>query len=327
MSEPEQNRQESPIGGGLVDVHHHLVPPAWIADRYEAVAETNRRVSSLTDWTPQRSVEEMDRNAVATAIPSVTNPGVWDGNAARSRALARSCNEYAAGIARDFPGRFGVFATLPLPDIEGSLAEITFALDVLHADGIGLMTSYDRLWPGDTAFAPVFDELDRRGAVVYFHPTVADCCIGLMPGVPESMVEFPFDSTRAIVSLLTGGTFARCRNIRWIFSHGGGALPMLAHRIAGSVSSNPDFPYGAPGEVLEQLRRLHYDTAQAANPISFAALRALVDIPQVLFGTDYPMASIDRTVSGLAGLDLAPADLGAIERGNALRLFPRLAGG
>lgn len=322
----EESHPEPLLRDGLVDVHHHLVPPAWINGRYEAAAATNRRISALTDWTPQRSVEEMDRNAVATAITSVTNPGVWGGDAAPARALARSCNEYAAQIARDFPGRFGVFASLPLPDIDGSLAEIAYAMDMLQADGIGLMTSYDGKWPGDAAFAPVFDELDRRGAVVYFHPTVADCCIGLIPGVPPSTVEFPFDSTRAIVSLLTGGTFARCRNIKWIFSHGGGALPMLAHRIAGSIASNPKLAACAPDGALAEMARLHYDTAQVANPVSMAALRQLVGLSQILFGSDYPMAAIGRTVDALASLDLPPPDIEAIGRGNALRLFPGLGG-
>lgn len=322
----EKNHQGPLIREGLVDVHHHLVPPAWISERYEAVAATNRRISSLTDWTPQRSVEEMDQNAVATAITSVTNPGIWCGDADRAGALARSCNEFASDIARDFPGRFGVFASLPLPDIDESLAEIVYALDVLHADGIGLMTSYDGKWPGDPAFAAVFDELNRRKAVVYFHPTVADCCIGLLPDVPPSMMEFPFDSTRAVVSLLTSGTFARCRDIKWIFSHGGGALPMLAHRIAGSVGSDPQFAGCAPGGVLEELARLYYDTAQVANPCSMAALRQLVGLQQILFGSDFPMAGISRTVEGLSLLDLPPSDLKAIGRENALKIFPRLKG-
>ena len=313
-------------GEGLVDVHHHLVPPAWIAERFEAVTATNRRISALTDWTPQRSVEEMDRNAVATAITSVTNPGVWCDNAGRANALARSCNEFAADIARDFPGRFGLFASLPLPDVDGSLAEIAYALDVLHADGIGLMTSYDGKWPGDSAFAAVFDDLNRRKAVVYFHPTVADCCIGLIPDVPPSMVEFPFDSTRAVVSLLTSGTFARCRDIKWIFSHGGCALPMLAHRIAASVGSDPKFAPCAPDGVLEEISRLYYDTAQVANPCSMAALRQLASLPHILFGSDYPMAGIGRTIEGLSQLDLPASDLKAIGRENAMQMFPRLMG-
>jgi predicted TIM-barrel fold metal-dependent hydrolase len=320
-----QSEQEPLIGKGLVDVHHHLVPRAWLSGRYEAIAATNRRVSLLSEWTPERSIEEMDRNFVATAITSVTNPGIWDGDAARARALARSCNEFAADIARDFPGRFGVFAALPLPDVEGSIAETAYAFDVLHADGIGLMTNYDSKWPGDPAFAPVFDELNRRKATVYFHPTVAQCCMGLIPGVSPSVVEFPFDSTRAIVSLLATGTFTRCRDINWIFSHAGGALPMVAYRIAAIIGSNPKFAGGTPIAVLEELGRLHYDTAQAANPCSMAALLELANVSQVLFGSDYPLLGMDRGIEGLSQLELRPEDLEAIGCGNALQLFPRFA--
>lgn len=320
----EQSHQEPVLGESLVDVHHHLVPPAWLSERYEAIAATNRRVSLLSDWTPERSIEEMDRNFVATAITSVTNPGIWCGDASRARALARACNEFASDIARDFPGRFGVFATLPLPDIDGSMEEAAYAFDVLHTDGIGLMTNYDEKWPGDPAFARIFDELNRRKAVVYFHPTVAECCTGLIPEVSPSVVEFPFDSTRAIVSLLVGGTFARCREIKWIFSHGGGALPMLAYRIAAIIGSNPKFPNYTPEVVLGELGRLYYDTAQAANPCSMAALLELANVSQILFGSDYPLLGIDKGTEGLAQLKLPRADLRAIGRDNLLQLFPRL---
>ena len=155
-----------------IDVHHHIVPPRYVTDM--GLKWVNRHNAPLPlhgplEWTPERSLAEMDRNGVATAITSLSDPGVWTGDVARSRSVARYCNDYAAQLARDYPGRFGVFASLALPDIEGSLREIEYAFDVLGADGIVLMTSYGDKWPGDAAFAPVFDELNRRKAVVYFH--------------------------------------------------------------------------------------------------------------------------------------------------------------
>ena len=240
--------------------------------------------------------------------------------------LARHCNEYAAELRRDHPLRFGMFASLPLPDVDASLKEIGYALDVLKADGIGLMTNYGGRYPGEADFAPVFDELERRKAVVYFHPTAALCGFAL-DTIPAATLEFPFDTTRAIVSLLVGGTFARCRNIRFIFSHAGGAVPFLAERIA-RLEARPEFKKSVPDGVVAELKRLRYDTALSANRFAFRALLELVPAANVLFGSDYPFApeaTMTASVRGLKTLGLAATDLLAIERGNALELFPRLA--
>jgi predicted TIM-barrel fold metal-dependent hydrolase len=307
-----------------VDVHHHMTPPIWIREAREQIAATNRNLAPIADWTPQRSLDEMDRNGVASAIASVTNPGIWFGDAAAARKLARGCNDYLAQLARDHPRRFGAFATLPLPDRDGSLAEIAYAFDTLKVDGIGLMTSYDDKWPGDPAFAAVFDELNRRKAVVYFHPTASNCCAARMPDVSFSAIEFPIDTTRAVTSLLFGGTLARCPDIRWIFSHGGAAVPALAERVSRNIESQPRLAERIPHGGMHELRRLFYDTAQAANPITMAGLLKLVSSSQIVFGTDYPLVSSAATVEGLAKLGFAADDLLAIERGNALRLFPRL---
>ena len=214
-----------------IDVHHHILPPDYVAtvgdDRIGPLILSGK----TPEWTPQSSIEAMDRNGIATAITSISAPGFWFGNTAQTIELCRHSNEYATKIRRDHPGRFGTFAGLPLPDVEASMAEIAYALDTLKADRIGLLTSYGDQYPGDAAFAPVFDELDRRGAVVYFHPTNAPCS-QCLPEIPAATLDFPFDTTRAIVSLLFGGTFARRRNIRFIFSHAGGTVPFLAERIA-----------------------------------------------------------------------------------------------
>jgi predicted TIM-barrel fold metal-dependent hydrolase len=268
----------------------------------------------------------MDRAGIATAVSSISTPGIWFGDAAAARRLARECNEYAARLAGDHKRRFGMFAALPLPDVDASLREIEYALDVLGADGVGLMTNYDDRWPGEPAWAPVFDELERRRAVVYFHPTAAKACTNLLPGLPPATLEFPFDTTRAITSLLLSGTFSRCPHVRFIFSHGGGALPMLAGRLAGFLSVRTDLAARVPNGVLPELRKLYYDVVGVANPVAFGAVRQLAGISQLLFGTDYPFFPPDRTVNGLAELGLGPGDLRAIERDNALALLPRLGG-
>jgi len=273
------------------------------------------------------SVEAMDRNGIATAVTSISAPGLWFGDTEQTTHLCRHCNDYAAGIRSDHPGRFGVFASLPLPDVDASLAEIEYALDQLEADGIGLLTSYGDRYPGDPAFAPVFDELDRRGAVVYFHPTNAPCS-QCQPEIPAATLDFPFDTTRAIVSLLFGGTFARCRNIRFIFSHAGGCAPFLAERIA-RLAVRPNFKEKVPNGVMPELERLYYDTALSANWLAFRSLLELCAPEHVLFGSDYPFApeaTMTGTVKGLIGMGLEPAVLRGIERDNALALFPQFEG-
>ncbi|HLI11164.1 MAG TPA: amidohydrolase family protein [Alphaproteobacteria bacterium] len=316
------------MSGHRIDVHHHILPPEYVASVGDARIGPLILAGRTPQWTPAQSVEAMDRNGIATAVTSISAPGLWFGDPRATRDLARHCNDYAAEMRRDHPGRFGLFASLPLPDIDASLREIEYALDVLKAEGIGLLTSYGSQYPGDLAFAPVFDELDRRKAVVYFHPTAAPCsqCLG---EIPAATLEFPFDTTRAITSLLFGGTFARCRNICYIFSHAGGAVPFLAQRIA-RLGAKPEYKKSVPDGVIAELRRLYYDTALSANPFAFRALLELVPPAKVLFGSDYPFApetTMTATVKGLAELGLDDHDLRAIERENALKLFPRFAAG
>jgi predicted TIM-barrel fold metal-dependent hydrolase len=221
-----------------IDTHHHIFPPKWLAEERERIladAAAVPREQQLA-WSPAAAIEAMDRVGTATAIVSVSSPGVCFGNQEQSRRLARACNDYGADLVRDHKGRFGMFAVIPLPDVEGSLREIEYALDVLKLDGIGLMTNYGEVWPGKPEFAPVFDELNRRKTIVYFHPTAPPCCTDLVPNVVRQLIEFPTDTTRCITDLLFSGTFSRCPDIRFIFSHGGGTLPMLAARIAAGLS-------------------------------------------------------------------------------------------
>ena len=309
-----------------IDVHHHILPPDYVAtvgdDRIGPLILAGR----TPEWTPDMSVEAMDRHGIATAVTSISAPGLWFGDDEESVRLARLCNEYAASIRRDHPGRFGVFASLPLPDIDASLAEIEYALDTLKADGIGLLTSYGDRYPGDPAFAQVFDELNRRGAVVYFHPTDAPCS-QCLPEIPAATLDFPFDTTRAVVSLLYSGTFARCRDIRFVFSHAGGTVPFLAERIA-RLGAWPGFRETVPNGVLPELERLYYDTALSANWLAFRSLLELVTPDKVLFGSDYPFApetTMAATVRGLIELGLESDVLRGIERDNALALFPHMA--
>lgn len=268
------------------------------------------------------SIEQMDRNGVATALVSLVQPGIWLGDVERSRSLARDCNEYGARMATDHPGRFGLFAAIPLPDADGSLSEIAYALDVLKADGIGLMTQYEGQYLGDPAFSPAMEELNRRKAIVYVHPTQPLCCMNLVPGVTVSTIEYATDSSRTIASLLFSGAAARFPDIRFIFSHGGGTVPFLLGRFErlAAERKDPAMPNGAAPE----LRKFYYEIAQANHPGALAALMKLAPISQVLFGSDYPLRPVAEAVDGVVAYGFTAAERRAIERDNGVRLLPRL---
>jgi 6-methylsalicylate decarboxylase len=309
---------QAPATRGLIDVHHHLMPPTFIT------ATQGRFVNpaQITAWSLDRALAEMDANGVAMAFASVTQPGVWLGNGAEAaRKLSRECNEFQARVVQQHPARFGAFAVLPLPDRDGSLRELEYALDTLKADGIGLLTSYEDKWLGDPLFMPVLEELNRRKAVVYVHPNAADCCRTLMPSVSPNMVEYPQDTTRAITNLLFTGALNRLRDVRFIFSHGGGTLPMLAGRIA--QLATPRDLEKIPNGVEAELKRLYYEIANTAHRPAIAALKEVAPTSQILFGTDFPFVPIRSTADGMTRVGLSAAEQRAIAFENALTLLPR----
>jgi predicted TIM-barrel fold metal-dependent hydrolase len=225
-------------------------------------------------------------------------------------------------MASDHRGRFGLFASLPLPDVDPSLKEIEYALDLLKADGIGLLTSYRDKWLGDPAFAPVMDELHRRQAVVYVHPTSADCCRNLLPGVPDWVIEFPADTARTIASLLFSGTVLRCPGIRFVFAHVGGILPLVAEHLVRACEVDAKLAAMVPHGVKTQLRRFHYDTALRAHPIGLSSAVELVGVSQLLFGTDAPLRASQAQVEGLLA-HFSEEDMRKIDYENARRLLRR----
>jgi predicted TIM-barrel fold metal-dependent hydrolase len=273
------------------------------------------------------SLDDMDKSGIATAVISSVQPGVWFGDNEAARKLTREVNDYGARMVADHPGRFGLFAAIPLPDPEGSLKEIAYAFDMLKADGIGLFTSYKDKYLGDPAFVPVFEELNRRKAVVYVHPVTPDCCRALVKGIPPGTIEYATDSTRTITSLIFGeaGSAFRFPDIRWIWSHSGGTLPFLTGRLVRLASERKDARM--PDGPLPILQKYHYEIAQGNTPGQLAALMKLVTVSQVLFGTDYPYRSGEEAVEGLADYKFSGADARAIDRDNAMKLLPNIKTG
>jgi predicted TIM-barrel fold metal-dependent hydrolase len=316
--------------GKLIDTHHHFYPPAY--QKAWSDWEDQRKIPHFATqmaWTIESDLETMDKNGVTTSILSAAStPGVWfDAGAEKAHDMARLCCDYAADMMRSHPGRYGLFAPLSMLDADLTLKEIEYAFDTLKADGVNLQTNYGDKWLGDATYKPILEELNRRKAVVYVHPLVASCCARLSVGAFPAVIEVPHDTTRTVVSLLLSGTFAKLRDIKWLFSHAGGTVPMLAGRIEAFYdqrargANNDGF---APDGIETELRRLYYDTANATHPASMAALTKLVPASQITFGTDYPYFPLSQ-IENLRKLGLPAADLDAITSGNAARLLPRLA--
>ena len=305
-----------------IDVHHHLSPPSYVA----ASNVNHFGEPPMKSWTPEKSLADMDRAGVAVAILSVTTPALNFTSGDAARKLARECNDYAARLGADHPGRFGSFAIIPLTDVDGSLQEIAYALDTLKTDGIGLMTSYGDKWLGDPSFLPVMEELNRRKALVCTHPTTANCCVNLVKTQQPQMIEWGTDTTRTIADIIFSGNAQKFRDIRWIFSHAGGTMPFLIERFVRNPLVEPSAKATVPEGTLAGLKRFYYDTAQTSNKGSMSALSAIIPVSQIVFGTDFPYRTGIDHVRGLRDSGVfTDAQLADIERGNALKLLPRLA--
>jgi 6-methylsalicylate decarboxylase len=324
------SRAQTGAGPRIIDTHHHIYPPGYVRPNIERLLKDASALpaSAYTSWTPQFALDQMEKAGIATAIVSMTSPGVWfnDGNDA-GRKRARLCNEYGAKMIQDHPGRFGMFAAIPLPDTAGSLTEIAYAYDHLKLDGIGLLTSYKGKLLGDAAFAPVYEELNRRKATVFVHPTMS-CCGNVFPGISGPTIEFPTDTARTITSLAVTGTMARFPNVTFIFSHGGGSLPSIVQRLGGAerAMTPEERAKKLPKGLDYELKRQYYDVASVGSaPAGMAAVLKLWPITQLTYGSDAPFGSATGIATGITKLGLSDADLKAIQRENAARLFPRYA--
>jgi predicted TIM-barrel fold metal-dependent hydrolase len=310
-----------------IDVHHHILPSEYVS-ALAGLGITGGGGVPFPAWDARGALEMMDRQGIAAAVTSISSPGVHFGDARFARDLARRCNEVSARLVSEHPTRFGAFATLPLPDVKGALLELEHALDTLGLDGVVLLASQsDGHYLGDPAFDDLFAELDRRGTVVFVHPTMPKSSEAMPLDVPGFAAEFTFDTSRAALNLIWTGTAERYPAVRYILSHAGGTTPFLAWRW-GLLNLTPTLRERAPKGVAHYLQRFYYDTALSANPHALRSLQELVEPSQILFGSDYPFAPepiAQVSVEGLAQYDgFDAAQRRAIERENALALLPAL---
>jgi 6-methylsalicylate decarboxylase len=308
------------VTAGRIDTHHHLLPPSYVAWLTSRGIDGGAGIP-FPRWSRESTLELMDRRGIATALVSLSTPGVYFGDAGEARKRAREVNELAAELVRSAPARFGFFATLTLPDVDGALAEAEYAFDSLGADGVVLLANMGGIYLGDPKFDALFDALDRRHAVVFVHPAIPP---GLAPadGIPGYAADFLLDTTRAAVRLAGSGTLERCPHLKIILSHAGGFVPYAAYRMSTVASPRRDLADG-----ITQLRKFYFDTALSASPTALPSLLAFAQPDHVLYGSDWPFAP-EPIIAGFNGMyeqfPLATAQRASIDRGAAERLFPRL---
>ena len=312
---------------GRIDVHHHVLPEFY-KDVQRAAGITGTAYQAFPDWTPEKSLAVMESHDIATTILSFSSPGIYFGDLAQTRDLARRCNDYLAGLAADYPGRFGGFAFLPLPDVDASLRELERIEVELRLDGITLLTSVDERYIGHPDFEPVYQELNRRRTVTFTHPCYPPGTEAQGWNIPRMIIDYPFETTRVAVNLIMNGVMERLPDIPFILSHLGGALPFLAHRISifdKKTSLQENYPEGA----LAYMKRFYFDTALSGDAVPLAALSGLIEPSQILFGTDYPYISEDVVAAETAGFNayagFDDATRALSNRINAEKLFPRFA--
>jgi aminocarboxymuconate-semialdehyde decarboxylase len=310
-----------------VDLHHHVIPDFY----WQASNEDGNAAGGITPprWSLDGAIAYLDEAGIDVAVPSISTPGVHFGDDAAARNLARRVNEFLADIKRDRPDRFGAFAALPLPDVEGSLDQIAYAFDVLELDGVSMMTNAGGSYLGDSRFDPIFTELQRRAAVVFVHPTASPDPIAHTLRLPDSLLDYPVDTSRAIAKLHYSNTFARTPDIKYVFVHAGGTIPFVASRFA--IVDEMDVIPGVQerGAFADVLPRLYWDTASAFSDPVLHMLRSVTGRGNVLFGTDYPYPRDSISIGGLRQLqsthELDDDERRGVLGATAARLIPRLA--
>jgi predicted TIM-barrel fold metal-dependent hydrolase len=299
-----------------IDIHHHILPPEYLSSlaKIDIITVDN---TNFPPWNPEQSLALMDRQNIAIAVTSISSPGIFFGDIEFTKNLARLCNNYSANLIKKYPNRFGSLAILPLPDIEASLHELEYALDTLKLDGVGMLTNIKGKYIGDPEFEDLFSALDRRNTVVFIHPNSPPEEKLPRLNFPSAVLEYVFDTTRALANLLYNNVFQKYNNIKFVFAHAGGTAPYIAWRIT----------FGNK-RLSRYFKDLYYSTALSATRNVFRSLMELVDTSHILFGSDFPFVheivvkEMIQEIVNNQDFDLNTRFM--IEQKNALTLFPRL---
>ena len=303
-----------------IDFHQHVVPPFWASDLPSHGGDPSGWESP--QWSPEAAINFMDSIGTTKGVLSLTAPSVAGWKGEERRAMARRVNNYTAKLVKESNGRFGNFATVPLPDVEGAVLEAKRALDELNAEGVVLLTNYEGKYLGDPAFEPLWKILNERSAIVFIHPGAPQ--IKVLPGMPGPMIDYPFDTTRTAVHMVANGVLDRYTQVKCILSHAGGFVPYTALRFAGVLSMlNPD--KFTVDSVMERLRQFYFDTALTSEDITVKALLEFACPGHVLFGSNFPYAPAPAATMFTRQLDensgISDSDKAAINYGNGKKLL------
>jgi len=302
-----------------IDTHQHFLPKLYVDAVGLDILRAAMPGGVAPSWSAEAAIAMMDENGIDEGILSISSgPAIPD-----AATLLRKCNDHAAELRSRYKGRFGSFASLPLPDVDASLKEVSYCLDQLNVDGFILFTNYGGKYLGDEQFVPLLEELDRRGTVVFVHPNQPPHEV---PSVaPASVLEYPFETTRTATSLVMSGAMSRYSNVRFILSHAGGTLPFLVPRLALSISMMPEVAERV-GDTYAAIRSFYFDTALSGGTPPLAALAQVADPDRILFGTDFPFAptfAIRNFGSALDEIDIPGIDMTKVYGQNASRLLGR----
>src|SRR3984893_15122242 len=306
-----------------IDTHHHMVPPDYRKVlRDVGIDDAGGR--ALPDWSPEGSLQTMAELDVAAAILSVSAPATtFLSDPADAAALTRDLNACSADVVKSQPDRFGFFATVPMPHIDETVTETVRALDDLNADGVVLLANNAGTYLGEEGQDALFAALDERSAVVFIHP--GELPGPTVPGLPPFAADFLLDTTRAAYLLVRNGIRSRYPNIRFILSHAGGFVPYASHRMAVAIMADAGRSWA---DVLDDFSSFYFDTALSSSAAALPTLLAFAKPDHITFGSDWPYAPTAAGKLFAAGLEtysgIDTNTRTAIERTNALALFPRL---
>ena len=313
-----------------IDVHHHFLPDFYQEALVKAGQFHPDGIAAAPRWSERDDIDTMDALGVRFAMLSISSPGVHFGDDAAARDLAHRVNAEAARLRQAHPTRFGWFASTPLPDIEGAIAEASRALDEEGADGICVESNHRGLYLGDSRLNPFYQALNDRRAVLFIHPTSPSCqgCGSLSVGYPAPLLEFMFETTRTVTQMILSGVTGRYPNMRIIVPHAGAALSIFAARVdtqVAGLSGRPDTKFPS---IQNEMRKLYYDLAGAPVPVLLHAILQIADPHHILYGSDWPFTPLKLCREFAAQLDGTPDLAGALHdevmTGNAQALFPRL---
>ncbi|HHR3897959.1 TPA: amidohydrolase family protein [Salmonella enterica] len=300
-----------------IDTHQHIVPPF-----YKKWLEKNGIDAGglpVPEWTVEGAISLMDDNSIRKGILSVSTPGVHLGDNTEARTKAREVNEFSAEIVDQHPSRFGYFATLTLPDVEGAIEEALYAFEKLNAAGVVLLTNVRGEYLGEDKFSPLMEELNRLNATVFIHPSELPC--KAVNGIPPYAADFLLDTTRAAINIAKAGWLEKYPEVKFILSHAGGFIPFAAERIARIVSED-----GSNEKGIERLRKFYFDTALSGSPYALPSLLAFAEHSRITFGSDWPYATKERSThftSLLASYEMEDTLREKIYHINASRIFSR----